>query len=371
MSRTCHRLLHCGTAHDAFSIENAAPAILDCHPGKLQLSHLSGRWDTIERGLRPCYGRYGTGNVRDISTLLMALLSGSLHWCWSGSPRGGRYTLSPVSRHILKRSGAYLLVVVLAAISVLPAESQEPPSIAPSTPSPSPASPKAATSPRFVVVLDAAHGGDDSGGQIGDSVPEKTVTLALSVRLRSLLAARGFWVVTTREGNVNLDSSARAQIADHATASASGSACLSIHASEAGSGVHIFVSALAPTEQRRFLAWKTAQSAFVARSLKLAGTVNSALEQSSSTSEADSDSGASQIPATLARASLPELDSMTCPAVAIEIAPIRDADRKIVTEVTDPQYQSQIVASLAAALLEWKTSEDAETGSHSARSSLP
>jgi N-acetylmuramoyl-L-alanine amidase len=75
-----------------------------------------------------------------------------------------------------------------------------------------------AAGPRFVVVLDAAHGGDDGGGQVGGSVAEKTVTLALSVRLRSLLTARGFSVVTTREGNVNLDSDARAQIANHALA---------------------------------------------------------------------------------------------------------------------------------------------------------
>jgi N-acetylmuramoyl-L-alanine amidase len=53
---------------------------------------------------------------------------------------------------------------------------------------------------------------------------------------------------------------------------------------------------------------------------------------------------------------------MTCPAVAIEIAPIRGADRKVVTDVTDPQYQTQIVEALAAALLEWKT--DTDTDSH-------
>ena len=72
----------------------------------------------------------------------------------------------------------------------------------------------------------------------------------------------------------------------------------------------------------------------------------------------ESDSGA--IPATLGRASLPGIDSMTCPAVAIEMAPIRSADRKVVTEVTDPEYQTQVVEALAAALLEWKV--DAETG---------
>ena len=199
---------------------------------------------------------------------------------------------------------------------------------------------------KFVVVLDAAHGGDDGGGQVGASVAEKTVTLALSVRLRSLLAARGFSVVTTREGNVNLDGDARSQIANHAGAAA----CLSFHASASGAGVHLFVSSLEPRQPGRFLAWKTAQAAYVERSLKLAGALNSAFQHGGD---------AGPIPATLARASLPGVDSMACPAVAVEVAPIRGTDRAIVTDVTDPQYQAQIVEALAAALLEWKT--DGET----------
>src|SRR5277367_4299556 len=77
---------------------------------------------------------------------------------------------------------------------------------------------------RFVVVIDAAHGGDDAGAALnssssesaGASTAEKTVTLQMSVRLRSLLMARGFQVVTTREGDVNLDGVARAQIANRA-----------------------------------------------------------------------------------------------------------------------------------------------------------
>jgi N-acetylmuramoyl-L-alanine amidase len=213
---------------------------------------------------------------------------------------------------------------------------------------------------RFVVVLDAAHGGDDSGAQLASSQAEKTLTLALSVRLRSLLSARGIAVVTTREGNVNLDSNARAQAANRVGSGAGAAACLILHASEAGSGVHLYVSSLAPIEPTRFLAWKTAQAAFVTRSLKLAGTVNSALQHSSvAGGGASGDSGA--IPATLGRASLPGMDSMTCPAVAVEMAPIRGADRKVVTEVTDADYQTQLVEALAAALLEWKA--DAETDS--------
>lgn len=217
--------------------------------------------------------------------------------------------------------------------------------------------PGARNSGRFVVVIDAAHGGDDggarlgdaSGGQQGGQVSERSVTLAMSVRLRSLLAARGFTVVTTRESNVNLDSDARAQIANRAVASAAGAACLSLHASEAGSGVHIFVSSLAPAAPTRFPAWKTAQAGYVERSLKFAGAANSAFEQGG---------GSGPVSATLGRASLPGIDSMTCPALAIEIAPVRTTDRKVVTDVTDGGYQAQVVQALVNAVVEWKSESD-------------
>jgi N-acetylmuramoyl-L-alanine amidase len=241
------------------------------------------------------------------------------------------------------------------------------------------ASNAAGSGQKFVVVLDAAHGGDDGGGQVGaanggTAVAEKTFTLALSVRLRSLLTARGITVVTTREGNVSLAADARAQIANRATAnSGGGAACFSLHASEAGSGVHIFVSSLAPVAAARFLPWKTAQSAYVARSLKLAGTVNSALEHTSIAGGVNNGGAAGSssgpIPATLGRATLPGVDSMTCPAVAIEMAPIRGTDRKAITDVTDPDYQTQLVEALAAAILEWKT--DLETESPKAGGSQP
>jgi len=214
---------------------------------------------------------------------------------------------------------------------------------------------------RFVVVVDAAHGGDDSGAQLAGSVAERTVTLAMNVRLRSLLSARGVRVVTTREENVNMDGDARAQVANHAGAAA----CISIHATEAGAGVHLFVSSLAAGAAGggpvRFLAWKTAQAGFVTRSLRLASVVNSALEHSSGLDAGSgSEAGNVAIPVTVARTPLPGVDSMACPAVAIEVAPLRGADHRVLTEVTDARYQAQITAVLAAALLEWRT--DGETG---------
>jgi N-acetylmuramoyl-L-alanine amidase len=213
--------------------------------------------------------------------------------------------------------------------------------------------------PRFVVVLDAAHGGDDGGAQLDGSVAEKTLTLSLSVRLRSLLTARGIQVVTTRESNATVPADTRAQIANHASASA----CISLHATQTGSGVHLFVSSLPATPVSRFQPWKTAQSGYVTRSLRLASVVNSALEQGS-------DSG--PIPVTLARTTLPGVDSMACPALAVELAPIRGTGGKdsaastgvspVTTRVSDSEYQSQIVQALAAALMEWKTDAQGDAG---------
>jgi N-acetylmuramoyl-L-alanine amidase len=191
---------------------------------------------------------------------------------------------------------------------------------------------------RFVVVLDAAHGGDDTGGRLAHGQLEKSFTLALSVRLRSLLAARGIPVVTTRDSDAAVDPVKRAEIANRAQAQA----CLSLHASESGSGIYLFVSSLAPAAPARFPAWKTAQAAAVMRSLKLAGVINSALLHAG-------------MSVTLSRTSLPAMDSMTCPAVAVEIAPEQNASHETTAALDDKDYQARVAAALAAALLEWRT----------------
>jgi N-acetylmuramoyl-L-alanine amidase len=216
-----------------------------------------------------------------------------------------------------------LLVVSALFLAAFPAAAQTPP----------------ASSARFVVVLDAAHGGDDPGGRINDPAghaqPEKALTLALSGRLRSLLAARGIPVVTTRDADSAVAPDRRAEIANHANAQA----CLSLHAAQTGSGVHLFVSSLPPSDPARFVPWKTAQAAWVTRSLALAGALNSALLHAS-------------VLVTLDRTALPAIDSMACPAVAVEIAP------EIVPNHTaapgDAAYQSRVANALAAALVAWR-----------------
>jgi len=196
---------------------------------------------------------------------------------------------------------------------------------------------QAPPTPKFVVVLDAAHGGDDLGARLGNQ-SEKDYTLALSVKLRSLLMARGISVVTTRESGADVDADRRAEIANRANAAA----CLNLHAalvsSTSGPAVHLFISSLPPAADTTFVPWRTAQSAWIRRSTELAGVLNSALTHAG-------------ITVTLGRISLPAIDSMACPAVAVEIAPQRQTDA---ASADDAGFEAKVAEALAAALVEWR-----------------
>lgn len=195
---------------------------------------------------------------------------------------------------------------------------------------------------RFVVVLDAAHGGTETGGRLGDASAqtqlEKTYTLALSVRLRSLLAARGITVVTTRESDALVDADHRAEVANRANAQA----CITLHASESGSGVHIYASSLPPVEPATMLPWKTAQAAWVTRSLALAGELNSSLAHAG-------------LNVALGRTDLPTINSMACPALAVEIGKSSSQDTAQSGGFDSADYQARIAQALAAGILEWKS----------------
>lgn len=235
-----------------------------------------------------------------------------------------RHESSRVRRRVLHVCAALLAGVILLPIDQ--ASAQAP----------------AALPQHFVVVLDAAHGGSDLGGRFGDSASstqfEKAYTLALSVRLRSLLAARGVSVVTTRESDALVDDDRRAEIANRATAQA----CFTLHASQSGTGIHIFASSLAPALPSTMLPWKTAQAAWVTRSLALAGVVNSAMSHAG-------------LNVALGRTDLPTIDCMACPALAIEIGQQVAQDKTAGSGFDDPNYQASVAQALAAAILEWKS----------------
>lgn len=223
-----------------------------------------------------------------------------------------------------------------------------PASTAPVPPSPSPpsntapsgipaATPSQAPELRFVVLLDPAHGGTDTGAMLDAATTEKSYTLALANQLHSALSSRGIHSIFTRDSDVALDNTARATAANRSHASA----CVSLHATSTGNGVHLFTSSLpAVTEadpRRAFLPWQTAQAAYETSSLRLESDVDSALTQQ-------------HIPVLIARTSFMPLDSMACPAVDIEIAPL-DAN----TPLSDPSYQQKVVDALDAAVAAWRS----------------
>ena len=182
----------------------------------------------------------------------------------------------------------------------------------------------------------------DSGSRIGDNILEKDVSLALAFKLRSLLTARGFNVIMTRDSDppasdtpptaLALDD--RAGIANHARASA----CLLLHATGSGMGIHLYSSELMPEpEEAEQLPWLTAQAAWVPQSQRLEKDLATALTRS-------------HIPLVMSSASVRPVDSLTCPALVVELAP-RTADP---ATINDAAYQQRIAESIATSLIFWQ-----------------
>ncbi len=196
---------------------------------------------------------------------------------------------------------------------------------------------------RNVIVIDPAHGGVDSGSQISDTTVEKNVTLALAFRLRSLLTARGFNVVMTRDEDApavpNATGSAltlddRAGIANHAHAAA----CLVLHATASGNGVHLYRSELDASQgQPSLVPWLTAQSAWIPQSQRLESQMATAFSRS----------GLSLVAST---ASVRPIDSLTCPALVVELAPSGDDAES----VNDTDYQQRVALAIAGEMLFWQ-----------------
>ncbi len=242
-----------------------------------------------------------------------------------------------------------LFVFCLAIFAAVNAQAQQtavppppPPPAKPDLPPPPlPPGNRPAVQPAFSVVIDAAHGGANIGARIAQNLLEKDITLAFSSRLHAALAARGIAVVTTRESDADPPAKQRAGIANHALAAA----CLVLHATATGSGVHLFTSSLAPSSTppsatAPIVPWQTAQAAWVTRSLRLSSEINSAL-------------GKAGIPTTLGVASVQPLDNLACPAVAIEIAPLAASASNKAQPISDSAYQQRILDALVSALIEW------------------
>jgi N-acetylmuramoyl-L-alanine amidase len=234
--------------------------------------------------------------------------------------------------------------VLLLALAALPALAQTPTTARPAPPTPAaPAAPPTGPLNRTVIVLDPSHGGVDSGSRIGDSILEKDVTLSLADRLRNLLQTRGFTVIMTRDSDAATEPNSpdspltlddRAGIANHPRPVA----CLLLHATGAGSGVHLYTSELPPAPgEINLLPWLTAQAAWVTQSQRLEKQVSTAL-------------AGARIQLVSSAASVRPLDSLTCPALVIELAPNADNPNSI----NDADYQQRVANAIADAMVFWR-----------------
>lgn len=245
--------------------------------------------------------------------------------------------MNPIRHYILKAAAALVMGTVpcLATAqtppqSVAQPQTQVQPQAQPTTPKPPPAF------YRNVVLIDPAHGGPDTGAHFANGILEKDVTLSFSARLRTLLVAAGFAVISTRDSDpaAILTTDQRASQANHARPLA----CLIVHVTASGSGLHLATSALTPQDPavRGGLPWQTAQAATMPQSLRLANDLGQALQ-------------AAKLPAALLRTSVPPLDNLICPAVIIEIAPLAPSGAQP-TAVTDSSYQQHTAEAIASAL---------------------
>lgn len=200
-----------------------------------------------------------------------------------------------------------------------------------------------ATSDPTVIYLDAAHGGNDTGTHLGGDALEKDATLALAIKLRALLAAHGFKVVMTRSTPADaISTDQRIEAANRSHASA----CLLLHASHGGHGVHLYTSSLTGSLQLAhtraagdgtIVPWDTTQAPMLPLSLDLESNLASALN-------------GIRIPLVTGRASISPIDAIICPAVAVELAPYTP-DGQAALDPSDSGYQQRVAEAIATALL--------------------
>src|SRR5215475_6686193 len=107
---------------------------------------------------------------------------------------------------------ALLLIAWLCSLAF--PQDMPPPATPPQTPAATLTPPTAVTPPAPIILIDAAHGGTETGAILGPDNLEKDVTLAFARRLRQDLLSRGFQARLVRDGDLLLSTDQRATIAN-------------------------------------------------------------------------------------------------------------------------------------------------------------
>ena len=185
---------------------------------------------------------------------------------------------------------------------------------------------------RPLVFVDAAHGGNERGAALADSLAEKDVTLGFARLLRHELDLRGFAVMMSREGDNSVSLDQRAGAANAAQAIV----YISLHAASEGNGARVY-TALLPREgasKGTFHAWNGAQAPALPVSSSVATAIASELQKRKMAAHSSS-------------ASLRPLNNVLMPAVAVELAPGNNG----VTDLGSATYQQQVASAIADAIV--------------------
>jgi N-acetylmuramoyl-L-alanine amidase len=177
-------------------------------------------------------------------------------------------------------------------------------------------------------MIDAAHGGSESGAVLSPTILEKDVTLALARRLRLDLGAHGFVAELVRDSDVNLSTDDRAARANAARPAL----YVCLHATSETGGTRIYTAMLGEGGDSigPFTDWDTAQFPSLAASRAAQQEIATAIQKSG-------------IAARALLAPLRPLNNVISPAVAVELAPTK-AD---VSQLESTDYQQTVSTTMA------------------------
>ncbi|MGD0470593.1 MAG: N-acetylmuramoyl-L-alanine amidase [Terriglobales bacterium] len=185
---------------------------------------------------------------------------------------------------------------------------------------------------RILAVVDPAHGGDERGAALTDTLAEKNVTLGFARLLRHELEIRGFAVALLRDGDSSLTLDQRAAAANVARAGI----YISLHAVSQGSGARVY-TALLPVEgtsEGIFHAWNAAQAPALPVSRIVSAAIVAEMQKRA-------------FPVRASSASLRPLNNVFMPAVAVELAPGADG----VADLISANYQQRAASAIADAVV--------------------
>lgn len=196
---------------------------------------------------------------------------------------------------------------------------------------------EATATPKYTIVIDAGHGGEDGGTQSAQGVFEKNLNLDIAMKLKDLLEAAGVHVIMTRTEDVllydrNVDFHGRKKVLDLAARLAAGEKAnpdlfLSIHMNSFPdsrySGLQVWYS---PNEQSS-KAYAEAVQDLVVETLQPQNTRR----------------------VKAAGSNIFLLDRLTCPAILVECGFLSNPEEA--EKLASAEYRDEMVFILAAAIL--------------------